>query len=146
MPPCTPDLGRPVNPPGEVALSPRWTGTHTVNEYTAHPLWRLGRPLRAPAADGHRLAREPLQPDLSGLRPLDHPMKSNESHRHAIDAQRPLEYGGGRCTLLVRRLNDQIELLFHATPETGAIMTPAQALEMAKALTTAAENQLRGNR
>ena len=81
---------------------------------------------------------------MSDLRSLDDPVKANESHRHAIDAQRPSEYGGGRCTLLVRRLNDQIELLFHATPETGAIMTPAQAVEMAKALTAAAENQLRG--
>ncbi len=84
--------------------------------------------------------------DLSDLRLLDDPVKPHESHRHAIDAQRPSEYGGGRCTLLVRRLNDQIELLFHATPETGAIMTPAQAVEMAKALTAAAENQLRENR
>jgi hypothetical protein len=33
-----------------------------------------------------------------------------------------------------------IELLFHATPETSPIMTLAQAVEMAKALTAAAEN------
>ena len=66
-------------------------------------------------------------------------MNPHESHRHAIDAQRPSEYGGGRCTLLVRRLNDQIELLFHATPETGAIMTPTQAVEIGQALIAAAE-------
>jgi hypothetical protein len=103
----------------------------------------LGRPLRAPTADGHRLAAQPDQPDLPDLRPLDTAVNTPESHRYAIDAQRPSEYGGGRCTLLVRRLNDQIELLFHATPETGAIMTPAQAVEIAKALTAAAENQAR---
>lgn len=73
-------------------------------------------------------------------------MNTHESHRHAIEAQRPSEYGGGRCTLLVRRLNGRIELLFHATPETGAIMTPAQAVEIAEALTAAAENQARGSR
>ncbi len=53
---------------------------------------------------------------------------------------------GGRCTLLVRRLNDQIELLFHATPETGAIMTPTQAVEIAEALIAAAENPARESR
>ena len=78
------------------------------------------------------------------MRPLDHPGNSPKSHRHAINAQRPSEYGGGRCTLLVRRLNDQIELLFHATPQTGAIMTPAQAVEVAKALIAAAENPATG--
>ncbi|HEX8761722.1 MAG TPA: hypothetical protein VF734_17515 [Pseudonocardiaceae bacterium] len=80
---------------------------------------------------------------MPDLRSLDPSVNTHESHRHAIDAQRPSEYGGGRCTLLVRRLNDQIELLFHATPETGAIMTPTQAVEIGQALIAAAENPTR---
>jgi hypothetical protein len=61
-----------------------------------------------------------------------------ESHRCALEARRLFEYGGGACTLLVRRLNDQVQLLFHADPRTGAALTPAQAVEIAHALTKAA--------
>jgi hypothetical protein len=64
-----------------------------------------------------------------------------ESYRHAIEARRPREYGGGICTVLVRRIDGRVELLFHACPETGAIMTPAQAVEIAEALTKAAEDR-----
>ncbi|MGB8198760.1 MAG: hypothetical protein WCF33_03525 [Pseudonocardiaceae bacterium] len=43
--------------------------------------------------------------------------------------------------MLVRRVHGQVELLFHADPRTGAVMTPAQAVEIAEALTVAAENR-----
>jgi hypothetical protein len=64
-----------------------------------------------------------------------------ESYRHAIDARRPNEYGGGTCTVLVRRIDGRVELLFHACPETGAVLSSAQAVEIATALTVAAENR-----
>jgi hypothetical protein len=38
---------------------------------------------------------------------------------------------------LVRRIDGRVELLFHACPETGAVMSPAQAVEIAAALTEA---------
>jgi hypothetical protein len=41
--------------------------------------------------------------------------------------------------VLVRRIDCRVELLFHACPETGAVMTPAQAIEIAEALTEAAK-------
>ena len=77
------------------------------------------------------------------LRSVGPPMSRQhpgESYRHAIDARRPSKYGGGTCTVLVRRIDGRVELLFHACPETGAVMTPAQALEIAAALTEAAKN------
>jgi hypothetical protein len=43
--------------------------------------------------------------------------------------------------VLVQRVNGRGELIFHASPETGAIMTPAQAVEIVEALTVAAENR-----
>ena len=61
-----------------------------------------------------------------------------ETHRFAVDARRPSEFGGGMCTVLVRRLNNRVELLFHASPHTGAVMTPAEAILIAQALATAA--------
>lgn len=63
---------------------------------------------------------------------------SAETHRFALDARRPSEFGGGMCTVLVRRVNNRVELLFHASPQTGAVMTPAEAILIAQALTTAA--------
>jgi hypothetical protein len=66
---------------------------------------------------------------------------SAETHRFALDARRPSEFGGGLCTVLVRRVNNRVELLFHASPQTGAIMTPAEAILIAQALTTAAEKR-----
>lgn len=59
-----------------------------------------------------------------------------ETYRHAIDARRA--GGGGACTILVRRVGDRIELLFHATPGTGATLTSDQATELAEALVQAA--------
>jgi hypothetical protein len=76
------------------------------------------------------------------LRPVGRPVSRQhpgESYRHAIDARRPSAYGGGTCTVLVRRIDGRVELLFHACPETGAVMTPAQAIEIAEALTEAAK-------
>ncbi|HVE95759.1 MAG TPA: hypothetical protein VNA67_02045 [Pseudonocardiaceae bacterium] len=61
-----------------------------------------------------------------------------ETHRFALDARRPSEFGGGMCTVLVRRVNNRVELLFHASPQTGAVMTPAEAILIAQALATAA--------
>lgn len=66
---------------------------------------------------------------------------SAETHRFALDARRPSEFGGGLCTVLVRRVNNRVELLFHASPQTGAVMTPAEAILIAQALTTAAEKR-----
>jgi hypothetical protein len=43
--------------------------------------------------------------------------------------------------VLVRRVNNQVELLFHASPQTGAVLTPAQAILIAQALTAAAGNR-----
>jgi hypothetical protein len=67
---------------------------------------------------------------------VQHP---GETYRHAIDTRRPSEYGGEACTVLVRRVDATVELLFHADPRTGAVMTPAQAIEVAQALTEAAK-------
>jgi hypothetical protein len=69
------------------------------------------------------------------------PVNLSHKHRHVIDARRPIQYGGGACNLLLLNSNDHLELLFHATPQTGAVMTPAQAVELAQALTTTAKNQ-----
>jgi hypothetical protein len=65
---------------------------------------------------------------------------SNQKHRHVIDARRPIQYGGGACNLLLRGIDGHVELLFHATPQTGAVMTRVQALELARALTRVAES------
>ncbi len=63
-----------------------------------------------------------------------------KSYRHAIDARRLFAYGGGACTLLVlRSAEGQVELLFHATPETGAVLTVEQAVELAQALSEATQ-------
>lgn len=63
---------------------------------------------------------------------------SAETHRFALDVRRPSEFGGGMCTVLVRRVNNRVELLFHASPQTGAVMTPSEAILIAQALATAA--------
>jgi hypothetical protein len=62
-------------------------------------------------------------------------------HRHVIDARRPIQYGGGACNLLLRGVDGHVELLFHAMPQTGAVMTRTQAVELAQALTRAAESR-----
>jgi hypothetical protein len=69
------------------------------------------------------------------------PVSRNHKHRHVIDARRPIQYGGGACNLLLLNGDEHVELLFHATPQTGAVMTPAQAAELAQALTTLANHQ-----
>jgi hypothetical protein len=63
---------------------------------------------------------------------------SREQYRHVVAAKRPYEFGGGLCNVLIRRVNDQVELLFHADPRTGALLTAEQAAEAAQALTKAA--------
>lgn len=62
-----------------------------------------------------------------------------ETFRCAIDARRITGYGGGACTLLVRRVGDRVELLFHAVPETGAVLTGEQAVQLATVLRQAAQ-------
>lgn len=63
-----------------------------------------------------------------------------KNYRHAIDARRVFAYGGGACTLLVLRgAEGSVELLFHACPETGAVLTAEQAVELAQALTEATQ-------
>src|SRR5436305_853607 len=64
---------------------------------------------------------------------------SRETYRHVVDAKRPYEFGGGLCNVLIRRVNDHIELLFHADLRTGALLSTEQAVEVAQALTTAAK-------
>ena len=63
--------------------------------------------------------------------------RPGESYRHAIDARRPSEYGGGACTILVRRIGDRVELLFHAALNTGAALTREEAAEPSDALRAA---------
>lgn len=63
---------------------------------------------------------------------------SREQYRYVVGAKRPYEFGGGFCNVLIRRVNDQVELLFHADPRTGALLTAEQAVEAAQALTRAA--------
>jgi hypothetical protein len=65
---------------------------------------------------------------------LQHP---GEIYRHAIDARRPSEYGGGACTLLVRAVDGTVQVLFHADLRTAAVLTVAQVGELTDALTAA---------
>jgi hypothetical protein len=55
-----------------------------------------------------------------------------------VEAKRPYEFGGGLCNILIRRVNDHVELLFHADPRTGALLSTDQAIEIAQALMNAA--------
>lgn len=66
-------------------------------------------------------------------------MSGKETYRQALEARRVQEYGGGACTLLVRRIDGDVEVLFHAVPETGAVLTHQQATELAYALLAATE-------
>lgn len=60
-------------------------------------------------------------------------------HRHASEAT---PTGGGACALVViRGDNGEVQLLFHASPETGAVLTPELALEVADALVKAAQDR-----
>ena len=63
---------------------------------------------------------------------------NQEKYRHVVDAKRPSEFGGGLCNVLIRRVKNQVELLFHADLRTGALLTAEQAFELAQALTDAA--------
>lgn len=66
------------------------------------------------------------------------PQHPGEPYRHAIDARRVREYGAGACTILVRRVGDRVELLFHAALNTGAALTREEASELSAALREAA--------
>ena len=67
------------------------------------------------------------------------PQHPGEAFRCAIDARRVTGHGGGACTLLVRRVGDRVELLFHAVPEIGAVLTFGQAAQLAAGLREAAQ-------
>jgi len=63
---------------------------------------------------------------------------SRERYRHVVGARRSHQFGGGLCNVLIRRINDHVELLFHADLRTGAVLTTEQAVEAAHALIEAA--------
>ncbi|HET9118329.1 MAG TPA: hypothetical protein VFN75_09715 [Pseudonocardiaceae bacterium] len=67
------------------------------------------------------------------------PQHPGETYRHAIDARRVQEYDGGACTILVRRVGDRVELLFHAALNTGAALTRKEAAELSAVLREASE-------
>lgn len=50
-----------------------------------------------------------------------------ETYRAVLHARRPEGTGGEACTLIVRRVNGRIELLFHEVLSTGAVLTDEQA-------------------
>lgn len=62
------------------------------------------------------------------------PQHPGETYRYAINARRVTEHGGGSCTILVRRVGDRVELLFHAALNTGAALTSEEAAELSNAL------------
>jgi hypothetical protein len=45
--------------------------------------------------------------------------RPGETYRHVVDARRPFKYGGGACTVLVRRVDVTVEVLFQADLRTG---------------------------
>ncbi|MQA11931.1 MAG: hypothetical protein GEU98_26005 [Pseudonocardiaceae bacterium] len=57
-----------------------------------------------------------------------------ETYRRCIETRRLTEFGGGACTLLVRSLDGCVHVLFHCSPETGAVLTGEQARALADAL------------
>lgn len=66
-------------------------------------------------------------------------MGSEETYRHAFEARRVVQHGGGACTILVRRVGGDVQLLFHAVLETGAVLTEQQVTELIQALSAATE-------
>lgn len=64
-----------------------------------------------------------------------------ETYRAGIEARRTTEAGGGVCTLLVRRVDGRVELLYHAALSTGAELSDDQAVELAEHLTEAARRR-----
>ncbi|TCP57278.1 hypothetical protein EV191_1011232 [Tamaricihabitans halophyticus] len=66
-------------------------------------------------------------------------MGNEETFRHALVAQLPFQSGGGACTVLVRRVGGDVQLLFHAVLDTTAVLTKKQVEELVDALTKAAE-------
>jgi hypothetical protein len=97
----------------------------------------VDRPLWSSAARRRRPARRPVGSPPRLKRPLGRPVSAQhpgESYRHAVDARRPSAYGEGAATVLVRAVDGTVELLFHADLRTGAVLTFAQAAEVADAL------------
>ncbi len=64
-----------------------------------------------------------------------------ETYRAVLRARRPVDAGGGACTLIVRRVNGRIELLHHGVLSTGAVLTDDEADELAGRLTAARRGQ-----
>ncbi len=54
-----------------------------------------------------------------------------------LHARRPAETGGGACTLILRRVNGRIELLFHGVLSTGAVPTDDDADALTRHVTAA---------
>lgn len=50
-----------------------------------------------------------------------------ETYRAVLCVRRPVDIGGGTCTLIVRRVNGRIELLHHGVLSAGAVLTDDQA-------------------
>ncbi|MPZ65548.1 MAG: hypothetical protein GEU83_08530 [Pseudonocardiaceae bacterium] len=65
------------------------------------------------------------------------PQHPGEIYRADLEARRPAETGGGMCTLIVRRVNDRVQLLHHGVLSTGAELTDDEASEVAGYLTGA---------
>lgn len=62
-----------------------------------------------------------------------------ESEYHCVEGKMKQGYPvDGACNILTRRYDGWVELLFHAVPATGAVLTKAQAREIADALYAAA--------
>ncbi len=60
-----------------------------------------------------------------------------ETYRATIAARCPSESGGGACTLILRRVNGRIELLFHGVLSTGAVLTDDDADALTRHVTAA---------
>ncbi|TCP48619.1 hypothetical protein EV191_110179 [Tamaricihabitans halophyticus] len=66
-------------------------------------------------------------------------MSGDETYRHALVARLPFQAGGGACTVLVRRVDGNVQLLFHAVLDTTAVLTRNQVAELIDALSAAVE-------
>lgn len=67
------------------------------------------------------------------------PAGDTEKYRYCLGAKTPPDCASGACTLLVRRIDNRVELLHHAALHTGAALTDEQARDVASALLAAAD-------
>ncbi len=67
---------------------------------------------------------------MTGQRP-------GETYRASIAARRPSQFGGGPCSLLVRRIGGRVELIFHGATETAAELPDELAAELVNCVTAA---------